>query len=180
MKKQIMTFGSVLLMAAFILGISGCKKDDTPSATISKPKTFDGDWEVKSYTVDGEDIMNESYSDVIFCMNGDVIEYSETFSMENYIWSLKTDSTCTLSVDAVTVSLDLNASEIACAPVYETITSPGYSEGSWSLSSDKKYLTIATDGAERAYEVLSLTSTQLKLRFVDQEWSTVYLVTLEK
>jgi hypothetical protein len=180
MKKQIFTFGSVLLMAAFILGISGCKKDDTPSGIIPITTKIAGHWEVKSYTIDGFDAMTDSYSDYTFCDNGDILEFTENYEISDYYWTMKSDKTCYLSATLSQVTLDYTASESACETVYNTTTNPSSTGGDWSLSADEKQITVTTDdGTVITYDIVSVTMSQLKLSYEDQ-WQELIELTLEK
>ncbi len=175
-----MTFGSVLLMAAFILGISGCKKDDTPSGIIPVATKIAGHWEVKSYTIDGFDAMSDSYSDYTFCDNGDILEFTENYEISDYYWTMKSDKTCFLTATVSQVTLDYTASESACTPVYNTSTTPASIGGDWSLSADEKQLTVITDdGSEATYDIVSISTNRLKLK-TENEWQEVIEFTLEK
>jgi hypothetical protein len=166
MKKQLLSLGTMLLVATFFLAISGCKKDNTSNGVISKNLLLVGQWTVQTMTLDGVSIISDSTSDFLTCDNGNDIEYTETFEYEPFYWSFGQDSTWGWEMHTQYTEVDAQASAANCTPIYF----PAYEEvenctGTWSLSSDENMIIINnfTYGLLDTWTIREIGPTDLKI-----------------
>lgn len=172
----------LLLITSFLLALSGCNKyEDGPVFSIrSKKERVAAEWEVKTYTVNGESILNQAFSDNFICIDGDVVFYEETFNVSRFIWTFEKNGDWNVEASYSSTVLDYETSYYDCIDYYVFSEENESDSGGWSFVSDSEEIEVTFDngGSPETWEIKELREKQMKLERIED--SDRYEVTLVK
>jgi hypothetical protein len=161
MKKHTMTFGSMLLMAAFILVISGCKKDT--STTLTKAEMLQGKWQVVSFAIAGADQLHSSESGTFQCNDGTILPYTSSTSYNPYYWNFTSDLNWNLQYHLSEHYIDIPNSISNCSATYIDHAIDGDEAGTWEFNYNQSQIKILVNGILDKWNIVSITNTNMHL-----------------
>ncbi len=178
MKQFKLTLGFILLTVG-IITFTGCSKyEEGPGISLrSKKSRVVGDWKATALTMNGQNLLNSTQTDVLDCMSGSSFNYTITGSI-SINWSFEDDGNSTLSSNSTYNTLDFFNSYEQCTPIYETQTDSGTETYKWDFSSNKEDIVITySDGTTEDWHIIELREKQMKLTMNDG--TDDYAITLE-
>lgn len=178
MKKIIISGMVVLSISTF----NGCKKyDEGPAISLrSKKERVVAEWEVKSYTDNGQNILVSSYSDNLTCQSGGSVHYTETYNTTRFVWTFYKNGKWNYQITSSDKTLDYNTSSSLCGAYYDNTTDNQTENGTWKFISDKEKLELFynSGGTIETWEIKELREKEMKLEMVNG--ADTYKVTLSK
>jgi hypothetical protein len=162
--KKITLFGLSILI---IGGAISCKKyDDGPAFSLrSKKARAVAEWNVKSYTVDGENMLYQAEPGSMTCSSGGTVQYAEANEVQ-IIMELRDNGGVTTTVSSTERTLNASSTFNDCNAVYETQTQSETTVGVWEFISDKERIQIFMEGDVEIYDIKELKEKRMKLQGV--------------
>lgn len=162
---------ALLLLASFMLAFGGCNKyEDGPVFSIRpKKERVAAEWEVKSFTINGESALNQTYSDNFICIDGDIVFYEESFTMSRFIWTFEKNGDWNIEASYANSVLDYETSYDLCSDFYVFSEENESDSGGWSFVSDKEEIELTFDngGSPETWEIKELREKQMKLERIE-------------
>lgn len=158
-----MIFGSVLLMAAFILAITGCKKDNSSNSEQTKAEMLQGKWEIVTFTLSGIDQLHMEENGTFDCDNGETIPYTITYAMDPYYWNFSSNQNWSSQYHIFEHNFDMNASNVNCVATYVDFETDGGESGTWSFNYNESQIKLMVNEVQGKWNIESLTPTNMHL-----------------
>jgi len=176
------SISTLLFITLILITLDGCKKyEEGPSFSLrSSKQRLSGEWDVTSFTVNNENVLNFSFTNNLTCQTGSIVVYTETVSVTRYVWIINENGDLSTETSISSQELDNNTSYYSCNDYYTYNTTNNNSSGTWKLISDKEKLEIRDNatGNFATWEIKELREKQMKLEYT--EGTDVVKLTLSK
>ena len=153
----------MLLVMTVILIPSGCKKEESNSAPMSKSDMLQGKWQIVSYTVGEIDQLNSEENGTFQCDNGEIISYTNISSIEPYYWNFTTGQNWDSQYHFTSHSFDMNASNTNCTATYVDYENDGGATGTWAFNDNESQIKLMVNGIQDKWNIVSLSNTKMHL-----------------
>jgi hypothetical protein len=152
-------FNFVITIVAF----TGCKKEGNNSTPITKSEMLQGKWQIVSYTVGELNQLNSEENGTFQCDNGEIISYTNNYSIEPYYWNFTTGQNWDSQYHITNHSFDMNASNTNCTATYVDYENDASNTGTWAFNDNESQIKLMVNGIEDKWNIASLSNAKMQL-----------------
>lgn len=167
MKKITFNWVAIFVITSVSIFFNSCSKyEEGPGISLrSADARVTGDWKVESYTINGVDQLNITYSDYLICADGDFVFYDGYDITDKFVVNMSSDGTWKQEWSYKTKNVDYDFSYDNCNDYYDYGNFTDFSNGTWKLNSDKTKLELTTSGTlgKETYDIIELREKRMKL-----------------
>lgn len=181
MKKTVLSLTATVLFTSVMILLNSCSKyEDGPGISLrSAEERVSGDWNVESYTIDGEDQKYWKNSDYLTCVDGFTIFYDEYDEVSTWDWTMNYGGNWTQDISGRYKYVNSTSSYDLCDDIYDYDFYNEKKSGTWKLNSDKTKIDITYNGSPgvETLNILELRETRMKLEGrIDGELHKITLI----
>jgi hypothetical protein len=163
----------IILSCLFVFALNSCKKyNEGPSISFrTKMERACAEWEVKTFLLNNEDVLNYRYSSSMTCSGGSSVYFTVEYLITRLIWKIEKNGDWTMETSFSDKDLDFESSYDFCNDYYDYSSGTLNDNGSWSFVSDKEKVEFkfntanfwSNTGDVWVFDIIELKEKQMKL-----------------
>lgn len=161
MKTKILTSSIVLISIL----LSECKKyEEGPTLSLrSKQHRIEGEWDITSYTVNGENELASTNDYSYACSTGTVFHAHDEYNTTRFVWNFDKND-WNYSQTETSKVFDQQFAYYNCIATYDYDTDTYLEGGTWKLLSGKEKIEITSQyGDIMTFKIIELREKEMKL-----------------
>ena len=167
-------FTLLLTIIIVALTFSECKKyEEGPRISFrSKEKRVEGEWDVSTFTINGENQLLQTFSGYHNCASGGQAYYNETNTITRYVWTFEKDTWNSAQTEDRKI-LDQFTTYNNCSAFYSYTTNTYAENGTWEFISKKEKIEIIFPSNDvMIFSIIELKEKEMKLEGNDSSGET--------